>query len=322
MMIWTTNDSSAQNRVAQSTMTFLSIDPVARSVGMGEASTCIDNDVNAIFNNPAGIAKISGGAISLNRTLWLAGMKLYSGAISYGHTTLGTFAASLVLMDNGDINRTVPDESERGFHLEDPFNVNQFSLGLGYGRQLTDKFSIGGQIKYAYQDLGSTDIIANPTTNDTLRDIENNEGLFALDFGTIYYVGFNDLRVAMSFRNFATSVKYSFENFQLPLVLRLAIAMNVLSIFSDLDDQSLLVTLSASNPNDFSERVNVGGEYNYKDFILLRAGYRFNYTEGNLSAGFGLTPTALGLNLKFDYAFTNYGNVFGSVHRMSVGFMF
>ena len=307
--------------VAQSTMTFLRIDPVARSAGMGEASTCMDNDVSALFHNPAGIARLKGGALSLNYNQWLADMKQYGIAAAFGHSTLGTFATSLVLMDNGEIDRTIPDASEKGFHLEDPFNVNQFAVGIGYGRQLTDKFSIGGQVKYVYQDLGPSDIIeikANVT--DTLMNKEYKEGTYALDFGTIYYTGFKDLRVAMSFRNFGASVKYAYDYYQLPLVLKVGIAMNVLSVISNKEGQSLEMLVETVLSNDYFERMNWGWEYSFKDLFYIRAGYRYNYDEGNFTAGFGFTPTVTNMNLKIDYAYVNFGDVFGAVHRVSFGF--
>ncbi len=313
----------SQNNVSQSTMAFLKIDPDARSAGLGGASVTMDNDVNALFHNPAGIAKIIGGVIAINHVQWLADINHYSLAGVLGKSGFGSFGLSLILMDNGDMARTVPDlSSQRGFRVEEPFNVNQLAVGFGYGRQLTDKFSIGGNIKYVYQDLGPADIVEQSVTKiDTLRNIKNRAGIFALDFGTIYYTGFKDLRVCMSFRNFSTSVKYSYESFQLPLVLRIGVAMDVLSLLSAQDNQSLQLHLEASNPNDFSERINVGSEYSYHNFFFLRAGFRFNRDEGRFCAGFGFSPIAFNINMQLDYAYTDFGEVFQPVHRISVAFL-
>ncbi len=309
------------DRLGQATMTFLRIDPVARSVGIGEASTCMDDDINAIFHNPSGIAKVHGGAISFSHTQWLADMKQYAVVTGFGDPVWGTFVGSLIYMDNGDIPRTVPDASQLGFHVEETFTVTQFAVGLGYGRQLTDKFSIGGQVKYIYQDLGPANII-NQTVNsiDTLMNTENKEGTFAMDFGTMYYIGFKDLRIAMSFSNFGTSIQYSYESFSLPQVFKIGIAMDLFSLYSALEGQSLQFYFNASNPNDYSERINIGGEYSYQNLIFVRLGYRYNFDEGNFSAGFGLSPSAFNMNLKIDYAYADYGAVFGAVHRFSVGF--
>jgi hypothetical protein len=309
------------DRLGQATMTFLMIDPVARSVGIGEASTCMDNDINAIFHNPSGIAKVHGGAASFSYTQWLADMKQYAIVTGYGDQIWGTFVGSFVFMDNGEIPRTIPDVSALGYHVEETFTVNQFVAGIGYGRQLTDKFSVGGHIKYIYQDLGPANII-NQTVNslDTLINTQNRESVFALDFGTIYYIGFKDLRIAMSFRNFGTSVQYSYESFNLPQLFQFGIAMDVFSLQQVLENQSLQIYLNASNPNNYSERINFGGEYSYNNLISVRMGYRFNYDEGNLSFGFGLSPSAFDMNFKLDYAYADYGEVFGAVHRFSIYF--
>jgi hypothetical protein len=309
------------DRLGQSTMTFLKIDPNARSVGIGEASTCMDYDVNAIFHNPSGIAKVNGGVASFSYVQWLADMKQYALVIGYGNPIWGTIVGNFIYMDNGNIPRTVPDASELGFHLEETFTVSQFAAGIGYGRQLTNKFSVGGQIKYIYQDLGPANIIDQTSNSiDTLMNTENKEGVLAIDFGTMYYIGFKDLRVAMSFRNFGPFVQYNYESFSLPQVFKIGIAMDIFSLTSALNGQSLQVYLDTSNPNDYSERINLGGEYNYQNLLFLRMGYRFNFDEGNFSAGFGLSPSAFNMNLKLEYAYSDYGSVFGAVHRFTIGF--
>ncbi len=319
-----TSYSQEFKRTGQSTMTFLSIDPVARSVGMGGASTSMDNDVNALFHNPAGMSRIIGGAISLNNTQWLADTKQYSIAAGYGFVGVGTFGVSLLMMDNGEIPHTIPDASRQGFHQEGTFRVTQFALGIGYARQITDKFSVGGQVKYAYQDLGPTDITWQVVSQqyDTLRGVKNDRGVLAMDFGTVYYLGFKDLRVAMAFRNFATKIRYAYEDFQLPVVLRFGMAMNVLAAIPGVEDHSLQVSVEVAHPNDYSDRVYLGGEYCFQNFFYIRGGYQVNVDEGKLSAGLGITQSAVEMVFKLDYAYTHYGEVFGAVHRLSVGFTF
>ncbi len=316
--------SQGSKRVAQSTMTFLSIDPVARSVGMGGVSTGMDDDVNALFHNPAGIARITGGAVSLNTTQWLVDMKQYGVALGYGFRDIGTFGASLVLMDNGEIPRTIPDASRQGYHQQGTFRVPQYAIGIGYARQITERFSIGGQVKYAYQDLGPTDITFQFGTQqyDTLRDVRNNRGVLAIDFGTIYYPGFKDLRIAMTVRNFSTKVRYAYDDFQLPVVLRFGMAMNVFSLLPEVEEHSLELGVELAHPNNYSDRVYVGGEYGFQGVFHMRGGYQFNVDDGNVSAGFGISQTVLAMQFRLDYSYTQYTDAFASVHRLSLGFAF
>jgi hypothetical protein len=250
-------------------------------------------------------------------------MNLYGFSAAYGHEIYGTFGASLVYMDNGELQRTIPDNSDKGYFLAETFNVNQFAVGIAYARQQTDKFSFGMQVKYSYQDLGPTDIIDQTVSGiDTLLNTDSKSGVPAFDFGTMYYFGYKDLRIAMNIRNFAPSVDYAFESFQLPLVIKIGVAMNMLSLWQNNEDHSLQFCMEASNPNDYSERVNIGSEYCYHDLLYLRSGYRFNYDEGGFSAGFGLSPSLTGYKVGFDYSYTDFGNIFGSISRMSLTFGF
>ncbi|MFB0515672.1 MAG: PorV/PorQ family protein [Candidatus Neomarinimicrobiota bacterium] len=332
--------SSAQEpeefeRLGQCSMTFLEIDIGARAVGMGGAYTCMDNDINSIFWNPAGIAKIDGAALSLSNCQWIADINQYAFTAAYGTGAVGTFGVSFVYYDNGELERTIPtldiENNPEGYYIGEPFRVQQWAAGIAYARQITDKFAVGGQLKYCYEDFGEMDIIV-PVINDSTgyqegwdkeAGSENREGVFALDFGTIYYFGFKDLRLGMSLRNFAQGVTYAFETFSLPLTYKVAIAMNVLSLIPQMDHHSLQVSFATVSPYDGGERIHLGCEYLFRNILALRGGYKTNTDTGALAAGFGLTPRAFGtLNLQFDYAYSEADKAFGAIHRFSVGFGF
>ena len=310
-------------KLAQSTMTFLNIDIGARAVGMGGASTCMDNDISALFWNPAGAAKIKGGVLSLNHSQWIADMKQYGLAVAYGTVNNGTFGGTLLLMDNGSIERTIPDPTQpRGFFSDGTFTVSQWAAGLTYGRQLTDKFSVGGQVKYVFQDLGNT-VIAITAEDTEGADVKNSKSTMAFDFGTLYYFGFKDLRIGMTLRNFGRPVKYSFESFNLPITFKIGLAMNILSLFPDWQDNGFQLSMDAVIPYDQSEKLHFGGEYLFKNLLAIRMGFRSNTDTGAFSAGFGLSPGAFkGINLMIDYAYSEVDDAFNAVHRFSFGFTF
>lgn len=321
-------------RLGQTSMTFLEIDIGARPIGMGSAFTCMDYDVITLFWNPAGVAKIEGGALSLNMTQWLADMNQYAIALAYGKGNLGTFGLSFMIMDNGSIERIIPSRDfamhPEGFYVDGTYQVQQWVSGFTYARTITDKFSVGGQVKYVYENLGETDI-AVPSYDPTeqiysfvkVENQRNKEGILAFDFGTIYYFGYKDIRIGMSLRNFGRSVEYAFESFNLPITLSLALAMNVLSPFTGMEDHNLQFSIMTVSPYDGGERIHLGSEYVFKDLLALRAGYRTNTSNGSFSAGFGLMPSAFGnFNFQLDYAYSNADEVFGSIHRFSFGFNF
>ena len=93
------------------------------------------------------------------------------------------------------------------------------SLGGGYAKAFTDRFSVGGQIKYAKQDLGNS--VASVVGEGEYTRVENSEGVVAFDFGMFYKTGFKSLNFAVSARNFAREISYAEESFQLPLTLRI-----------------------------------------------------------------------------------------------------
>ncbi|UCE07161.1 MAG: PorV/PorQ family protein [bacterium] len=304
-------------------MAFLNIDVGARAVGMGGTFTCVDNDVSALFWNPAGISKIKGGVVKLNHTQWIADMKQYALAAAYGTKNIGTFGFTFIMMDNGSIERTIPDPLQsRGFSVEGTYNVGQWVAGLAYGRQITNKFSIGGQVKYAFQDLG--DVVVAETAEDSVgHKVNNQKGTLAFDFGTLYYFGFKDLRIGMSIRNFSRPVKYSYESFNLPITFKVGLAMNMLSLIPAMTDHQIQIGIETVHPYDHKEKIQIGGEYQFKNLLAIRLGYRSNTDTGALSTGFGLTPAAFGgINLMVDYAYSDADDAFGAIHRFSFGFTF
>ena len=89
-----------------------------------------------------------------------------------------------------------------------------------------------------------------------------------------------------------------------------------------MDSHDLQVSFSTVSPYDGGERVHIGTEYTLANILSLRAGYRSNLDTGAITAGFGLSPSAFGLNLMFDYAYSSADAAFGSINRFSLGFAF
>lgn len=65
-------------------------------------------------------------------------------------------------------------------------------------------------------------------------------------------------------------------------------------------------------PNDNETRLAVGGEYNWRNFLYGRAGYRTGLEYEDVSFGLGVNY----LELIFDYAYVPYSDL-GSSHRFS-----
>ena len=101
---------------------------------------------------------------------------------------------------------------------------------------------------------------------------------------------------------------------KVPTVFRVGASMGVL----ETANSNLLLAGEFSHPPDNSERVNVGGEYAFKDFFFARGGLNLGYDAEKFAAGLGVKfPTSLSTETRFDYSYTDMSDL-GGVHRFSL----
>jgi hypothetical protein len=312
----------AENKkLAQTGFQFLSVVSDARAAAMAEAMTSLETGSSALFFNPAGMANMTGFMdIAASDNQWIAEIRhnAFSAAISPANGEYGVIGFSLQTVDYGDFYGTRVDKaSDLGYTDTEIFNLTAMSAGVGYAKRLTDRFSVGGQVRWVKQDLGESLIPVITTELDTLEDtVTNDLTPMAFDFGTQFKTGFRSLVFGMSVRNFSKEIKYVEEGFQLPLVFNLGISMNVFDFLEENPiDQSLIVTIDASHYRSHPEQIKVGLDYQLMHLLSIRGGYISNNDESGLSFGVGVNKYGLGL----DYAYTPFG-VFDKVQRMSVRF--
>jgi len=321
LILVTPIQSFALKKLGQTGFKFLDVGAGARPAAMGEAYTVISDDANAIFHNPAGIAQMKAKKfdMAVSRTQWFADISYNAVGIAINGGIWGNFGLSVIPgPDYGDIFGTVVSDNERGYEDTGPVDVSAFAMGLAYGRKFTDKFMIGGHVKYAYQHLGSNPMqYQDPLTDSTWIGTQVNEiSTIAYDFGTIFYPGFKSFRFGMSVHNFSGAVKYEEYGFQLPLTFKIGIGMDILDLFGEHPGQSFLLAIDAVHPRDYTERLQIGGEYSI-GILKLRAGYKFNYDEEGLCAGVGIYAGGV----KLDYAYNAFG-AFDLVNRVTLGVSF
>ena len=306
---------AVMKKLAQTGLQFLKIDMSPRAAAMGGSYMMVGVDATALFYNPAGIV-YSDNSLDFfaSQTEWAANISYMASALTKSIGNLGTFGVSVTYADYGDdIEGTIKTSDTKGFENTGSVDVGAYAIGVGYGRQLTNKFSIGGQIKYVAQKLGNS-------LQETGIEEENKVNGLAYDFGTIFYPGFKSLRIGMVIRNYSAQLRYEEEDFQLPLTFSVGAAMDVLDLLGE-HENALLLSIDAAHPRDFTERLNMGGEFLFMDMIALRAGYKYNYDEEGLTLGAGLNYTLSGLNVKIDYAYSPLSD-FDTVNRFSIGIGF
>ncbi len=305
----------AEEKLAQTGFQFLSVATDARAGAMGDAMTSLELGSASLYFNPAGLARMDGRfELLTNQNRWIADITYNSYALSFNPAggRYGVFGLSFVSVDYGEVEGTMVWANEQGYIDTEIMNPTAFSAGLGYAKSLTDKFSVGGQIKYAGQQLGKS---MTTLGEDSLIVKKNLAFATAVDFGTLYRTGFKSLVFGMSVRNFSDEIKFEKEAFQLPLSFRLGLSMDLMDLLPEIPGHSLLLSVDASHPRSYPEQLMVGLQYGLGETLFLRLGYESNHDENDISFGFGLSR----FGLSFDYAYTPYG-VFDNVQRMTLRF--
>jgi len=319
---------NAQSKLAQTGFDFLNVGTDARATGMGEAFSTMAGSSSSLFYNPAGIAGLNSFVdISTNQLKWIADIKYLSGAVAIApyEGKYGVIGISLMNINYGDFKFTQVANNDQGYVDIDGYPMPKaYVVGIGYGKELSNQFSVGGQVKYAYQNLGKSlvPVYRQTTTGGTVRqdttyDLRDYSlGTVAFDFGTIYKTGLKSLAFGVSINNFSREVKYERESFQLPLSFKIGISMNVMDLVPEMsENHALYVSVDAVHPRSYAESLNIGGEYVFSNTLALRVGYITHHPDYGLTAGIGVRKFGIGL----DYSFMPH-KVFNDIQRLSVRF--
>jgi len=312
-----------KQKLAQSGFQFLSVVSDAHAAAMAEAMTSLKFGSSSLFFNPAGMSDMNSFIdITASSNKWIADINHYtfSLAINPFNGNYGVIGFSIQSVDYGEFYGTrVNKASPLGYDDIGIFKLSAIALGIGYAKQLSDKFSVGGQIHWVHQDLGESIIpVFNTGVDTTQRKVSNKLSPLVFDFGTQYKTGFKSLVFGMSVRNFSSEVKYAKEGFQAPLVFSLGISMNLLDFIDELPyNQSLYLSIDACHHRDHPEQVKIGIDYKIFNMFSLRGGYMSNNFESGFTFGFGVSK----YGFTFDYAYTPFG-VFDKVQRFTARFSF
>ncbi len=323
MLLFAAQINFAQVKLAQSGMKFLSVGADARAVGLGEATTSIEGNSSSIFYNPSSMARQTELLdITFNNTQWFADIKYLNASISYAPNNglYGVFGLSIASVDYGEFQRTIIG-SDGGALDIGTYSPTAMAIGVTYARALSDKFSVGGNVRYVYQDYGDGHVVGGDYDNYETEKIDID--VFSFDFGVLYKTGYKSLNFGMSIRNFSQEITFVEESFQLPLTFKIGLSMNLLDII-DVNpvDHSFLFSVDAEHPRDNEEMLHLGGEYTFMEILSLRAGIVTPETTlAGMNYGVGLKYGLSGVKIGFDYAYTEFGD-FDPIHRISMKLAF
>jgi long-subunit fatty acid transport protein len=307
---------AGRGKVGTTGLQFLKIGVGARAVAMGEAFIALANDASAMYYNPAGLNQIKEREVFFSLTQWPADIQFGYVGFALPAATLGTFGVHVGALTTGEMKRTIPYKGWTGEY----FSATDWVAGISYSRGLTDKFSIGGNVKLVAEFLDDEHIMS-----------------WAADFGTIFDIGVRNMKFAMCITNFGPNIKYISEEFSMPISFKIGGIVQVLQW----SDNSIMATLEGNHPNDNVEQVALGVEYTFRDMVALRGGYRvFIMLEdkdrtveigqksidveeplNGFSFGAGINLPISNTRTRIDYAYSDLGFL-QYAQRLSVTFNF
>jgi hypothetical protein len=301
-------------KVGTSAATFLRIPVGGRSVGMGGAYVSMLDDPAALYWNPSAISMLKTNALIADHSPWLPGIDFDYFGIVLPFENIGTVGISTTFLHTQEMLITTY-ENQMG--SDETFTASSMALGISYSRMLTDRFSIGGTVKYIRETIYNTSASG-----------------IAFDVGTIFITPLAGIRLGASITNFGSKMQMNGEDlnvrvdiapdqegnnqsvigrlytdeFDLPLTMRIGISGEVIQ--SDM----VRLTLSADgiNPNDNAQSVNVGGELGlFHDMLRVRLGYRdllLPESEFGFSYGLGIHELALfgNVSISTDYGYQKF----------------
>jgi len=315
-----------QSKTGTSVGQFLLIEPSARISAMGNAGATMYGEIQAAYYNPAAIGQLSANAVQFTHCPWIADITYDFVGIGLTFEGFGNLYASVTSLNSGEIDvRTV----EQPLGTGERYTVSDLAFGLGYGRAISDRFSLGVQVSFLRETIWHSSMSA-----------------FALNVGTLYRLSEDGLHIGASISNFGTRAKFDgtdlrvlydqnvakygdngslpaelfTDEFPLPILFRVGIGMPL-----RLDeDNTLHFAVDAFHPSDNTESISFGGEWMFMRTFAVRGGYQNLFqqdSEVGLTLGAGLQYEMDDYSLTFDYGWADHGRL-EKTHRLTLGVRF
>ena len=316
----------AQSKTGSAVGDFLMIEPSARITGMGNAGAALCENVDAVYYNAAAIGLLERGSASFMHSSWLAGISYDYAAACVPVGGLGSLFTSVTSLRSGDMDvRTVAQPLGTG----EKFSVSDLALGLGYGRLITARFSVGFQANYMQETIWNSSM-----------------GAVTFNVGTMYRVARNGLHIGSSISNWGTQAGFDGRDlritydptpgvngdnsslpgsqftgtFPLPVLFRVGVGMP-----HELGRQTRLAwEVDAFHAADNTESVSAGTELLLRNALAVRLGYQNAFAQDSelgFTFGAGFKGHVDDWDFRLDYAWADQGRL-GSTNRLGLALVF
>ncbi|MDD4847373.1 MAG: type IX secretion system protein PorQ [Bacteroidales bacterium] len=166
---------------------FLTLTNSARIAAMGGSwLPAKDGDINNALMNPSFITPEIHNSAALNYINYYAGINYGYAAYSRTFDKAGSFMATMQFINYGKFK----EADYTGIQTDNTFSANELALNIGWGRNLTPRWSIGANAKLIYS---------------SLYDDYNAFGV-GVDVAASYYIPDDDFTVSVVARNFGYMV--------------------------------------------------------------------------------------------------------------------
>lgn len=279
------------------TASFLDIGVGARALGMGGAYTAIADDSEAIYWNPAGLARMEKRQASVSHAELGNGNR--HNFLAYAHpTSRATFGGAFTYLSYGSIAGRDSLGRPTG-----SYNASDAAAAFAAGVK-TEVVDLGASVKYVRSHIASSEAQGAALDAGVKRELP---------------VGKGKVLLGAAVRNLGPGLKYVDQRNDLPLRADFGAAYRF-------EKGHLLAVELQNGPRGAGAEGGAGGEYQAMEGVFLRLGYMSKSAAVGGSGFVAARGLTLGLGLKrggygIDYAAQAAGEL-GNTHRFTLSARF